>query len=298
MRKGAGCTWGEGMTEPTNCEHCGNPFPLSRSICPHCARPALYPNVRAAGTREESEALRQRYVHGKEEAEHRGCLTNLCAFEEAIGSAKAATARSLHEVQRLAHSDRELYASYYRLADAEVRIPAGGKWDVLRKAADQSWFPDYHKELRFAALTLDGTGLSNYGDCTIVWRENMIAHRASVAEENTTTFMVRRKIPFDEIDRVPKGHRATWPDRSLLCVAKLADRITESTEAEDHQGILLKKGLATEDDDFVEVQIWGSLSRRSMESVVLSRPSRRGARAILQDLREKLAKVGVEVREV
>ena len=297
-RHGTGSARGEDMTGATNCEHCGNSFPMSRSICPHCARPALYPNVRAAEMREEVEALRERYAQAKEAAQLRGCPANVGAFEEAAGAAKAATARSLVDVQRLAHSDRELYATYYQLADAGVRIPADEKWDVFRTAANASWFPSYFEDLRFAALTLDGTGLSSYGECTIVWREDMIAHRASVTEENTTTFMLRRSIPFGAMDRIPTGYRATWARRGVLCVAKLADRITENTQAKEHQGILLAKGATTEEDDFVEAQIWGSMSHRTMESVIVPRPARRAERVILKDLREKLDKVGVELKEV
>jgi len=285
------------MSKQKKCIECGNTFPLSCSLCPHCARPALYPNVEAARADEETEALLNRYETAIGAATARGCGDKVKEFEEALKASQAVTARNQGDLQRLATADNELYATYYELVDAQVRIPAGKKWDVLRKIADAAWFCGYEKDIRFAALSLDGMGLANYGDCSIIWREDMIAHRASVAEDNTTVFMKKHKIFAYEADTLPKGYRAMWEDRYMLCVAKLADRIAHDTRVDNHASILLESGAGTADDDFVEVHVWGPMTRCTMEKVVTTRPRGRRARAILAGLSAKLSAAGVTIEE-
>jgi hypothetical protein len=73
-----------------------------------------------------------------------------------VESSRAIIARSLSEFLRLAMSDHEVYATYYQLVEAEVRIPGGGKWDGLRRLADDTLFPGYKDQIRFGALTLRG----------------------------------------------------------------------------------------------------------------------------------------------
>ena len=66
-----------------------------------------------------------------------------------------------------------------------VRLPNGEKWDVLRPVIDGVIFPGYHDKIRFAALTLNGRGLSGYGPCALILREDRIARRTTVFEENS-----------------------------------------------------------------------------------------------------------------
>ena len=285
------------MADSVDCAYCGYAFPASRPMCPHCACPALYPNVRAAEKKDEADALARRHQAALADADRRKCRPNVEDFERAMEATHAVTARKLLDVHRLAESDNVVYTTFYQLVQGEVMLPKDEKWDTLRTAADASWFRNYYRDLRFAALSLDGTGLPGYGDCAIVWREDMIAHRTSVTESNTTTFLKKWKYPFDQLDRLPKGFRASWNLRARLCVAKLARRVDASTGAGDYQGLLLYKGSDTDDDDFVEAQIWGPMTRRTMARVVAEKPKRRRDRVILEDLREKLDKIGVRVEE-
>jgi hypothetical protein len=173
------------MSISRSCSACGNSFHLSQPHCPHCGRPGLYGNVYAAEIAEEVGALEERYQTAKRDAATRGAKAALNDFETALFNSQAVIARPVNEVQRLANSDNELYATYYQLQDAPIRLPTGEKWDVLRVIADSALFPNYKEEIRFGALSLDGLGVSNYGECFIVLRTDMIAHRASVFEENS-----------------------------------------------------------------------------------------------------------------
>ncbi len=102
---------------------------------------------------------------------------------------------------------------------------------------------------------MDGVGLDNYGECSLTARDDMIAHRATVFEENSVRFMERHKVAFAKAHNLPKGFRATWADRAELCVAKLAAAIDATTRPDDYSNLLLKPGRISDDDHFVEVHI-------------------------------------------
>lgn len=283
------------MTRSDTCTHCGNCIPLSEVRCPHCGQPGLFPNVRAANRAEEREALNKRYEEALQHVAFRGSERALKEFEAAVSDSRAVIGRSLLEADRLASSDKELYASFYRLREAGVRLPSGTKWDALRAVTDEAMFPGYKEHIRFAALSLDGSGLSNYGECFLVLRDDMIAHRASVFEENSVLFMGRHNIPMSEADNLPVGYRSVWEERGKLVIAKLAGKIGPNMRGDAFQVILLREGASSEDDSFVEVHIWGPMTGRTFGRVVVSRPKQRAGRAILRALGEKLAKVGVMV---
>lgn len=281
------------MSKSLPCEYCKNDIPLLVNTCPHCARPGLFPNVRSAEEVAERAALERRYKLVKSPSASRSALDS---FEAAVSNSRAVIARSVNELQRLATSNNEIYATYYQLTEAEVRLPRGDKWDFLRSVTDTVLFSDHHKKhIRFAALSLDGNGLSNYGDCSIILRENMIAHRASVFEENSVMFMKHKKIPMSKADRLPKGYRATWGDRAKLCVAKLHKRIDATTLPDEYSALLLRQGANPEEDEFVEVHIYGPMTALTIEQVIISPKIKRKSRAILKALKEGLVKAGVIV---
>lgn len=270
----------------TSCKDCGNEVPLSWNYCPHCGKPGLFPNVRAAQMAPEQKALDARYQAAVLAAKERGCRKVAEAFEAEAGRSKAVISRSLRETEILAASDQELYTTYYKKLGAQARVPHGNKWDRLRGHADEELFPNYREDIRFGALSLDGAGIPSYGDCTLVLRDDMISHRASVFEENSALFMESHGY------EAPPGYRADWQNRGKLCVAKLAEEIHPTTAPEQFIGILLRPGSTPEEDRFVEVHIWGPISRRTLESIHLQ-AGLKTRRTFIKALRERLAEAGV-----
>jgi hypothetical protein len=198
------------------CEYCRLPIPPAAERCPHCGRPGLFANVRTADLPTEVAALDARYASATNAASARGLDAALKAFESAVMKARATLSRSALEVQRLASSDHELYASYYELTEAGVRLPGGETWDALRQVADSALFTSYREHIKFAALTLDDNGLVNYGDCSLFLREDMIAHRASAFEENSVLFMDHKHILMSQAASLPEGYRSSWTNRGKL----------------------------------------------------------------------------------
>jgi hypothetical protein len=260
------------------------------STCPHCARPSRFPNVLLAEDLEERKALDARYQLAHEHAKRRAAHAVLQELELRVKASEAVIARPFEEVARLARSDRQLYATYYQLT--QLRIPPGDVWDILRSQADTGVFGDRVKpEIRFAALTLDGEGLTNYGNCSIVLKEEMIAHRASVFHENSVMFMMKNG------NIVERGFRAPWEERYRVCVAKLADRVQATTSISDFPRLLLKQGTP-ETDEFVEVHVYGSLTVRAFGRVVMKPKKRQPMKSQMQALQFDLARanVNLEVR--
>jgi hypothetical protein len=261
--------------------------------CPHCARPGLFPNVTAAQDTLEQAALDARYIQAVQSATLRGCGAVAKDFETAMTKTTAVIARELLECLQLATNDDVLYATYYQLAQAGIRLPKGDKWDVMRRVADSVLFTGYEQHIRFAALTLDGQGLTNFGDSFLVLREDMIGHRASAFEENSAVFVKDHGGPACDI---PLGYRSMWQERAKLCLAKLAIKLTPATGPNAYGKILLCNGATSQYDDFIEVHIWGPVSRRTLECAIVKNPKRSAQRVMLRALQQKLREVNVPLK--
>lgn len=271
-----------------SCAACHAALPSNLVRCPHCARSLPFPNVRAAEAEEEQAALEAMYRRAMRSIRARGAASVARAFEASAAGSRAVIARAVGEIQRLATSDREVYATYYQLSDADIRIPAGDQWDVLRRVTDEALFPNYREEIRFAALSLNERGLSSYGPCILVMRDEMIAHRATVFVENSVGWMRRHFARVLEGLDLPRGFRAPWQARAKLAVAKVSPRLTPSTDAGDFPALLLTEGADTSGDDFIEVHIFGPVTIRTVEKVVVQRPEQASAVVKLDALAELL----------
>jgi hypothetical protein len=284
------------MSRLPPCDYCNNDILPSASICPHCGKAVGFPNVRAAANLDERAALDARYGEARSESASRKADAALSSFEKALSDAKAVIVRSTGELQRLASSDNEVYATYYQLTEAVVRLPRGDKWDVLRALADSALFPGYKENIRFAALSLDGHGLYSYGECSMILRTEMIEDRASLFEENTVLFMKNHNVRIWGAESLPKGYRAIWADKAKLCAAKLHKRIDATTKADEYCDLLLKQGANSEEDEFVEVHIYGPMTARTIERVRFSqRRKSKYSGIISKAIKQKLAKLGVAV---
>jgi hypothetical protein len=264
-------------------------------VCPHCGRPALYPNVDDADDPAERAELDRRYQAALAESATRGAEQAVKDFEAAAGDSKAVLARSPGELLRLANSDHELYATFYELIEGGVRIPAGDEWDFRRQVADAALFPGYFKQIRFAALSLDGIGLSTFGLCSIVLRDDMIAHRASVLEENSVLFAERHGAATKK-GALPSGYRGTWSDRGKVCAAKLHSSIDAGTLAAEYSGLLMRQGATSEEHEFVEAHIFGPMTVRTIEQVSVPKRRKSADKVNIKELGEELKKFGVTVR--
>lgn len=285
------------MPESIPCPECKNEIPQPATSCPHCGRPSIFWNVIQANEDGERAALDNRYTVAKADARARSADVAVQDFENALANSVAVIARSDVDAHRIASSSRQLYGTYYQQIDAGLRLPDGDEWDVVRELTDSLLFPKYKEQIRFAALSLDGIGLSNYGSCSLTLREDLIAHRTSVLEENSVLFMERHGVKVSRKPDVPKGCKAIWVERNKLSVAKLAGRIDSTTTPNKYSSLLLKQGASPEEDEFVEVHIFGSITILTIAKVIVTIPQAGPRRTIVRALKSKLAKHGVSISE-
>jgi len=277
------------------CDDCKNEIRQPANCCPHCGRWAKYWNVINADTADERTALQDRYDAAKADALARGAAEALEDFQTAVANSKAVLARSVAEVQRLANTG-QIYATYYQLIEAGLRLPDNDEWNRAREITDTVLFPHYKEHIRFAALSLDGVGLSTFGSCSIELKDEMISHRASVFDENSVLFMERHGVKVSRKPNVPKGYRAIWGERDKLCTAKLATRVDSATTPNQYSGLLLTQGASPEAHEFVEVHIFGPMTALTMAKVRITVTKPR-SKAIIRALKSNLAKNGVPVEE-
>lgn len=279
------------MSRCQDCSHCRLEFPTSLPECPHCGLPRLFPNV--AEARGEQADLLKRYDSAIHAARRSGTESAVGRFENLASKSFAVTNRPLAFVSELADVT-SIFATYYKKRDGGMLIPQGEKWERLRGSADEFFFQRTKDEIRFAALSCDGVGLTSYGECTMVFGEHFIAHRTSLFETNTARFLDRGGIYRPgQSSAIPPGLRSTWEDRGKLATAKLASKITAATTDAEFPALLLSPGATSDDDEFIEAHIFGPLTIRSFANVTLPKASRRFPASAIKGLAQKLAKLNI-----
>lgn len=257
---------------------------LAAEYCPVCGEFAGASNVRHAELPEEKKVLEERYQRALSDAHARGADAALEAFLITVRGSQAVLAMWSKKFDGEFLDGTGLYSTYYAQVAAELRTH-GDPWDAQRRIADEALFPGYKEKVRFAALSLDDRGLGNYGDCFFVLREENIADRASVLDEDGLHFAQKHRYAL------PPGYRAPWLERAKLAVAKLAGQVEPTTPVDQFPAILMVPGRAKSDDQFIEVHIWGPMSIRTFSRAVITH---RVGRAIFRKrLQERFAKISL-----
>jgi hypothetical protein len=279
------------------CESCASEYHYTLERCPHCAHPGNYSNVVIASDPAERLLVDRRYENALSGAERRGCGSKLEEFTNWLKDSRAVIARPYSDIDRLAAGDNSVQATFYDLIDAGMRLPDGSLWEQLRRPADEVLFPNYREKIRFGALSGDGIGVINYGHFWIMMRTSFIEHRTTLFDQNSVAFVSQRRLGVAA--RSLRGHRATWENRSKLVVAQLGEHIASSTGLDQFPGILLKQGSTTADDRFIEVQIWGPITVRTIETVKFrwNLIKDRTPRSLLKRLAIALAKFDARLEE-
>lgn len=283
-----------------SCANCGSPVTASDEKCPTCNSHVGFPNVRAANTDAERKALQQRYQAALERAEFRGAKDEVAGFRAAVESSSAVANCNLYRLKDLAEDANALYSNYYLAVRGEVRRAAEAENDRHRRAVDAMLFGSYAEQIRFAALSIDGIGLTSYGskksdDASygLNLRDVAIAKRASLLEENEYDFAERHSLTPSST--LPLGYRCAWENRNELAVAKLADIIGPGTQPKDYARILLTSTGNRATDQFIEVHIYGTFNLNAVSAVSgTSTPKRSDDRAVVALVKELLERQGKE----
>lgn len=208
-----------------------------------------------------------RYQQAKEEAERNAA--RISDLETLLSVSQAVLSCSVSKVYHIALNDG-IFANYHDLMSVQflpqVR-PGQPDWAKRRPQVEIEFVGSerHLRRMHYACLTVNGKSLPHYGECTVILREQMIAHRASVFQENSALY-------FDQNGpRIPLGMRCIWPNRAMLGVAKLADLVGDDADADDLADLVLHSGPTGLEDSFIEVQIFGEMTIHTFESVRLQK---------------------------
>lgn len=277
------------------CWHCGKQYLFSCENCLSCFKANQEcPNIFQA--RQELDWLLKRYDLARESARQKGCLVQLDALEEACINGEVVINRELKTIAHLAESSNYLYTNYYEKIRSGSLIPGGNKWDTWRQMADAALFPGYFDKIKFAALSLDGNGLSHYGECTMVCNLRMIKDRTTFFHTNTTVFLL--DIPPRELVDNPRlGYRASLENVGILAGAKLANALKCDTQSDEFTALVQKSDPNPERDVMIEAHIYGTMNIDTLKQVRIKKPKRARSDRALKTLKEKLKKAGVGFEE-
>jgi hypothetical protein len=279
------------------CSYCGGEVPLDATQCPDCGEFVGFPNVRYASASREITALDGRVASVYRELEASGQAELGREFETTVNSgSKAALCRTLHAMLLMTASEEDFCVPYYKLIEVGMRKAHSDALSRLRPIVDETYFPGYYRNIRFAALTIDDRGLQSYGPCTVILRSDLIAKRSSVFDGNTLIRLLQENPPLSKLTALPPGHRAPWAWRGKLALSALGGELTSSSTPESFPHMLLKTSANTADDEFIEVHIWGPITPRAVESVELPSSGTRADQLMVRAIREKLADLGINVR--
>lgn len=276
------------------CENCGFRIVEHVRSCPACQNDCGFPNVRMAQYEDEVDALKERYNNAWVSARARKNVGVLRLFEKELKSSKAVICKNLSMVLDLVSSDNIMYTTFYKQVGAQSRLPEENQWDKVRSSIDEAFFPYFSKEIVFASLSLNERGTSKYGEYNIILNEKMIKDRATVFEENTYLFCKKHHIALGS--DIPKGYRAIWDEREKCGVAKLHHKLSNGTTMEKFPEILLSS-VGSDEDDFIEVHVYGGIHRSAIEKIIGPKPTKR-ERAIFSSIENKLKEIGAVFEEL
>jgi hypothetical protein len=220
------------------------------------------PNVKTA--KEERDALKKRYIEAYQKARQRGIDKKLREFEQAVQLSYATINVNFIVLYNLAKKD-ENYKNYYEVLEDKRQKSQEVKEDDDREMVDRKLFQQARHQIRYAALSLGGTGLTEYGRFCLCLNEQSIQNKASLLEENSFNFFKRHPIQ----PKMPmlEGYRAIWQDRSKLAVAKLSRKIQPTMDSKEFATLLLSNRHDRDLDEFIEVHIHGQINFQMVTKV-------------------------------
>lgn len=274
------------------CTMCGWSIGLIERECLVCKSDVGFPNVRYAERADEKEALAQRVEEAKRTlaAEPQTPPRRL----EELRTTRAVMNRHLGALSEWLENREQIFHSYHHQVRTGLTAPTQSAFDEQRITADNAINPYYYESLNFAALSLDGQGMTCYGPYTVALRETTFAHRTTVFTGNPFDFLKVHQVVAGAA--APLGHRAPWRDRGELALAKLAAKHANASKS-DLSALVMGPDRSSHGCDYIEVHIFGSIHASSIELVRGPRPALARDRPIWNRIKRKLAELGAQVEE-
>jgi hypothetical protein len=277
------------------CPTCSRPVKIDRRFCKFCTADVGFPNVRYARRPDELLALKRRVTNAKRVIKRKGTTAEHMRFTAIINASKLVINRNVRQLAAWLARDNKLYLNFYKLKRLDENFQED-KWNYQRISAENAVNPLFFEDLSIAAITADDVGMSYYGECSIFIREDTIASRTTVFEENPFSFNVKHGVIAGAMP--PAGYRATWADRATLATAKLGAKLHPSASDGDLAELIMARLRGAANCDFIEAHVYGDIHAECIEKVVCVKPKTKADRLIWRDQRSRLSLMGIDVKEI
>ncbi len=247
------------------CSRCQEKVNESLRFCTVCAADLGFPNVRAANTDGELQALNGRFEVARREAVNRGVGEQ---FEQLVmtleQNSHVVVAMPPFAARNFVSDSRNLYQGYERLVGSEMRAPAPSTHDSDRQAVSGKLFGSYASEIKYGVLSLNGESLANYGLVYLTLRDLAIRDRVSFLHENS--YLFADQLGTTLRGSVPPGFRSDWNRRSQLATTKLQPGVSANESPSDWASRLVQQGKDRSGDSCIEAHIFGTFSVGAIQS--------------------------------
>lgn len=270
------------------CPQCGYSVQDNEEFCPVDEVFHGYPNVKLA--EREHPVLHQRAEAARSTLIERGLGEAIPVVAQVSAETGAVVNVDVEFANWFLTNDRNLYATYRRQVEGGSRRPAAVELDQERLAVEARLFGS-RSDVTYAALGCAGQGLTSYGAVALRLKEPAIEKRASVLDQNSYNFSGQNP------NVLPAGHRASWPNRGELLLAKLAPAIRAGWSLDSIRAAVLRASRSRSGDDFMEVHIWRGFSPRSVSAIeVHKQPANRYERVTLSLAKSKARRLNLTWR--
>lgn len=240
--------------------------------------------------------MEERFKAASVSAIVRGTTIEFGAFVTEVGKhSRAVMNRSLGPLSNWVEGVTPLFLSFHCQVDIMGRYPNETKYDQQRTAAEAVINPFCYDKISYAGLTLDDIGLVNYGPYSVILKEMSIEDRSSVFEQSPFEFNLKHHIVAGQIP--PVGYRSPWSERGKLAGTKLQHKLQRGMQLSHFPAVLMEQRGGDPDCDYVEVHIYGPISRVSIEKVVGPKPAKRADTVLWRRTAQALEKLGAVVEE-
>jgi hypothetical protein len=268
------------------CEGCGQAISWADTTCATCKRPLGFPNVRDAERPDEEAELARKYEAARESCTARECIDVLDKFSLSLAESKAVICRGFGTLAEWVLNANRHYKSFYLQIADDGRVPENNYYDKIRGAVDERLFPLYKDNMCFASLALPETSFNGFGEYRVTLKTPTISGRSSVFWGNTIEFAKNYKVQLT--GPLPRGHRATWSKRALLCCAKLHGQLDKLTTPEQFGQVLGRAEAGSGDADIIEVHVFGDVRRECIELVEGPKPTSQADKVLANRIKKEV----------
>lgn len=256
------------MTYELECKACGYKNDIVKNSCEQCGTASSHtPNVRRAIIPDELNTLSAYYKIAKSNLKMRKLTAEGIFFEHEVQNKGKAVININFSFlwQWLMHGHE--YMGYRRLVFDGVRQKAKFIDDITRSIADAILFGS-EIDIVYAALTLDGRGLTSYGPISVILQTKLIEKRTSMLDRNSYDFIRDAMANGWKLgDSLPAGHLSDWKNRKKLALIKCEPNIVKGLTDQQAARLVLYSEGQRNTDQFLELYVNGKLINSVVESI-------------------------------